>query len=151
MPIQSVPFSARGDGGRKSPEASAPPTTGPIKKKPQRGRGEVGIRVSRGVTRDDSEGNGHALYRQVTRATSTAAMKSRKLVTSRKLALMASKGCVLVNWRPRHQQDEEPTGEEASTGGADTEPNTRHLSRPNVAAAQEFDGEWYAGLWLRPL
>jgi hypothetical protein len=54
-------------------------------------------------------------------------MKSRKLVTSRKLALMASKGCVLVNWQPRHQQDEEAAGEEASTGGADTEPNTRHI------------------------
>jgi len=49
---------------------------------------------------------------------------------------MASKGCVLVNWQPRHQQDEEAAGEEASTGGADTEPNTRHVSRPNVAAAQ---------------
>ena len=49
---------------------------------------------------------------------------------------MASKGCVLVNWQPRHQQYEEAAGEEASTGGADTEPNTRHVSRPNVAAAQ---------------
>ncbi len=26
---------------------------------------------------------------------------ARRLVTSRKLALMASKGCVLVNWQPR--------------------------------------------------
>jgi hypothetical protein len=49
---------------------------------------------------------------------------------------MASKGCVLVNWQPRHQQDEEAAGEEASTGGADTEPNTRHVSHPNVAVAQ---------------
>src|SRR5262245_49622220 len=63
-------------------------------------------------------------------------MKSRKLVTSRQLALMASKSCVLVNWQPRHQQEEEAAGEEASTGGADTEPNTRHMSRPNVAVAQ---------------
>jgi hypothetical protein len=54
--------------------------------------------------------------------TSTAAMKLCKLVTSRKLALMASKGCVLVSWQPRHQEDEEAAGEEASTGGADTEP-----------------------------
>jgi hypothetical protein len=83
--------------------------------------------------------------------TSTAAMKLCKLVTSRKLALMASKGCVLVSWQPRHQEDEEAAGEEASTGGADTEPNTRHMSRPNVAVAQAVDGEWYAGLWLRPL
>ena len=49
---------------------------------------------------------------------------------------MASKGCVLVNWQPRHQQDEEAADEEASTGGAETEPNTRHMSRPNVAVAQ---------------
>jgi hypothetical protein len=44
---------------------------------------------------------------------------------------MASKGCVLVNWQPRHQQDEEATGEDASTGSADTEPNTLHVSRPD--------------------
>jgi hypothetical protein len=49
---------------------------------------------------------------------------------------MASKGCALVNWQPRHQQDEKAAGEEASTGDADTEPNTRNKSRPNVAAAQ---------------
>jgi hypothetical protein len=48
---------------------------------------------------------------------------------------MASKGCVLVNWQPRHQQDEEAAGKEASTGGADTEPNTRHMSRPNVGSS----------------
>ena len=53
-----------------------------------------------------------------------------------KLALMASKGCVLVNWQPRRQQDEEATGDEASTGGADTEPSAQHVSRPNVAVAQ---------------
>jgi hypothetical protein len=49
---------------------------------------------------------------------------------------MASKGCVLVSWQPRHQQDEETAGEEASTGGADTKPSTRHVSRPDVAVAQ---------------
>ena len=68
---------------------------------------------------------------------------------------MASKGCVLVNWQPRHQQDDEATGEDASTGSADTEPCTQHVShhvgRPNVAVLKAFDGEWYAGLWLRPL
>jgi hypothetical protein len=70
-------------------------------------------------------------------------------------ALMASKGCVLVSWQPRHQQDEEAADEEASTGGADTEPGTQHVSRhvgrPNVAVLKAFDGERYAGLWLRPL
>jgi len=35
---------------------------------------------------------------------------------------------VLVNWQPRHQQDEESASEDASTGGANTEPNTRHMS-----------------------
>jgi hypothetical protein len=49
---------------------------------------------------------------------------------------MASKGCVLVNWQPRHQQDEEAAGEDASTGSADTEPNTLHVSRPDVGLAQ---------------
>jgi hypothetical protein len=56
---------------------------------------------------------------------------------------MALKGCVLVSWQPRHQQDEEAAGEDASTGGADTEPSTQHVSRPkvhvsrpNVAVAQ---------------
>ena len=63
-------------------------------------------------------------------------MKSRKFVTSRKLALTASKGCVLVNWQPRHQQDDEAAGEDASTGSADTEPNTLHVSRPDVVVAQ---------------
>jgi hypothetical protein len=65
---------------------------------------------------------------------------------------MASKGCVLVNWQPRHQQDEESAGEDASTGGADTEPNTRH-GQPSKRLRQlkPFDGERYAGLWLRPL
>jgi hypothetical protein len=43
---------------------------------------------------------------------------------------------MLVNWQPRHQQDEESAGEDASTGGADTEPNTLHVSRPDVAVAQ---------------
>jgi len=70
-------------------------------------------------------------------------------------ALMASKGCVLVSWQPRHQQDEEAADEEASTGSADTEPCTQHVShhvgRPNVAVLKAFDGERYAGLWLRPL
>ena len=51
--------------------------------------------------------------------TSTAAMKSRKFVTSRRLALMASRA---VSWRPRHQQHEEAADEDASTGGADAEP-----------------------------
>jgi len=51
--------------------------------------------------------------------TSTAAMKSRKLVTSRGPALIASR---FVCWLPRHQQDEEAAEEDASTGGADTEP-----------------------------
>jgi len=46
-------------------------------------------------------------------------MKSRKLVTSRGLALMASR---LVYSRPRHQQDEEAADEGAKRGGADTEP-----------------------------
>jgi hypothetical protein len=46
-------------------------------------------------------------------------MKSRKLVTSRRLALMTSRG---VCWQPRHQQDEEAADEDASTGGADAEP-----------------------------
>jgi hypothetical protein len=46
-------------------------------------------------------------------------MKSRKLVTSRGPALMASR---FVCWRPRRQQDEEAAEEDASTGGADTEP-----------------------------
>jgi len=46
-------------------------------------------------------------------------MKSRKFVTSRRLALMASRA---VSWRPRHQQHEEAADEDASTGGADTEP-----------------------------
>jgi len=36
-------------------------------------------------------------------------MKSRKLVTSRRLALMTSRG---VCWQPRHQQDEEAADEE---------------------------------------
>jgi len=37
----------------------------PTRKKPrQRGRGEAGIRVSRGVTRDASNGNGHPLSAQ---------------------------------------------------------------------------------------
>jgi hypothetical protein len=60
-------------------------------------------------------------------------------------ALMASKGCVLVSWQPRHQQDEEAADEEASTGSADTEPCTQHVSRhvgrPNVAVLKAFDGE----------
>jgi hypothetical protein len=43
---------------------------------------------------------------------------------------------VLVNWQPRHQQDDEATGEDASTGSADTEPNTLHVSRPDVVVAQ---------------
>src|SRR6516225_10394168 len=51
--------------------------------------------------------------------TSTAAMKSRKFVTSRRLALMVSRA---VCWQPRHQQHEEAADEDASTGGADTEP-----------------------------
>jgi hypothetical protein len=46
-------------------------------------------------------------------------MKSRKLVTSRGLALMPSK---FVCWQPRHQQDEEAAEEDASTGSAHTEP-----------------------------
>jgi len=46
-------------------------------------------------------------------------MKSRKLVTSRSLALMVSMG---VCWQPRHEQDEEAADEGARTGGADTEP-----------------------------
>src|SRR5262245_55426703 len=50
------------------------------------------------------------------------------------LALMASKGCVLVNWQPRHKQDEEAAGEEASTGAADTEPSTQHVAPPNGCA-----------------
>jgi hypothetical protein len=59
---------------------------------------------------------------------------------------------VLVSWQPRHQQDEEAADEEGSTGGADTEPSTqRHVSRPYVAVLKAFDGERYAGLWLRPL
>ena len=65
---------------------------------------------------------------------------------------MASKGCVLVNWRPRHKQDEEAAGEEASTGAADTEPSTQHVALQTVALKlKPFDGQWYAGLWLRPL
>jgi hypothetical protein len=43
--------------------------------------------------------------------------------------LMASKGCVLVSRQPRHQQGEEAADEEASTGSADTEPCTQHVSR----------------------
>jgi len=43
-------------------------------------------------------------------------MKSRKLVTSRSLALMVSMG---VCWQPRHEQ---AADEGARTGGADTEP-----------------------------
>ena len=49
--------------------------------------------------------------------TSAAAMKSRKLVTSRDLALMASR---VVCWQPRHQQDDEAADEGAKRGGADT-------------------------------
>ena len=41
-------------------------------------------------------------------------MKSRKLVTSRRLALMASRA---LCWQPRHQQHEEAADEDASTGG----------------------------------
>src|SRR5215467_829770 len=66
-------------------------------------------------------------------------------------ALMASKGCVLVSWQPRHQQDEAAADEEASTGSADTEPCTqhvsRHLGRPNVAVLKAFEANQYAGLW----
>jgi hypothetical protein len=60
---------------------------------------------------------------------------------------------VLVSWQPRHQQDEEAADDEASTGSADTEPCTvsRHVGRPNAAVLKAFDGERYAGLWLRPL
>jgi hypothetical protein len=42
---------------------------------------------------------------------------------------------MLVNWQPRHQQDEEAAGEDASTGSADTEPNTLHVSRPDVCGS----------------
>ena len=49
---------------------------------------------------------------------------------------MASKGCVLDSWQPRHQQDEDAADEEASTGSADTEPCTQHVSRPDVVVAQ---------------
>jgi len=45
----------------------------------------------------------------------------------------------------------EAAGEEASTGGADTEPNTQHVSHPNVALAQAVRWRVHAGLWLRPL
>jgi hypothetical protein len=54
-------------------------------------------------------------------------MKSRKLVTSRRLALMASRAVCLSSWQPRHQQDEEAAGEDAKTGGADTEPSTENF------------------------
>ena len=79
-----------------------------------------------------------------------------QIATSRKLALAASKGCcVLVSWQPRHQQDDEAAGEDASTGSADTEPCTQHVSRhfgrPNVAVLKAFEADRYAGLWLRPL
>jgi len=57
-------------------------------------------------------------------------MKSRKLVTSRGLALMASR---LVYSRPRHQQDEEAADEGAKRGGADTEPYA-HCSQPSTKA-----------------
>jgi hypothetical protein len=52
--------------------------------------------------------------------------------------LMASKGCVLVSWQPRHQQDEEAADDEASTGSADTEPCTvsRHVGRPKRCGTQ---------------
>src|SRR5262249_3514707 len=41
-------------------------------------------------------------------------MKSRKFVTSRRLALTASRA---LCWQPRHQQHEEVADEDASTGG----------------------------------
>jgi hypothetical protein len=65
-------------------------------------------------------------------------MKSPELVTSRRLALMASRA-VCLSWQSRRQQDEEAAGQDATKGGADTEPSTDSVEH-DCASAQSSAG-----------